>query len=184
MNWNNPILINTLKADKVAVMPTDTIYGIVCRALNESAVKRIYDIRKRAPEKPCIILIGDLAELEGFSIKLSQAQKSKLKEYWPGPVSVILDCLDDKFSYLHRGTRGLAFRIPREPSLRNMLIHTGPLVAPSANIEGAPPAQKITQAKNYFGTAVGIYVDGGEITGQPSKVIQLNRDGSMSIIRS
>ena len=183
MNWNNPILINTLKADKVAVMPTDTIYGIVCRALNESAVKRIYDIRKRAPEKPCIILIGDLAELEGFSIKLSQAQKSKLKEYWPGPVSVILDCLDDKFSYLHRGTKGLAFRIPAEPSLRNMLIHAGPLLAPSANTEGMPPAKNIIEAKNYFGATVDIYVDGGDITSEPSRIIQLNRVGSDSVIR-
>ena len=184
MTWSDSNLIDALKAGKIAVIPTDTIYGVVCGALNEPAVKRIYELRKRTPAKPCVILIGDLAELEKFSIKLSGGEKSKLKKYWPGPVSIILDCLDDKFSYLHRGTRGLAFRIPREPSLRNMLIHTGPLVAPSANIEGAPPAKNIAEAKNYFGTAVGIYVDGGEITGQPSKVIQLNRDGSMSIIRS
>ncbi|MDP9249274.1 MAG: L-threonylcarbamoyladenylate synthase [bacterium] len=183
MDWNKPSLIGALKAGKIAVMPTDTIYGIVCRALNEPAVKRIYDIRKRAPEKPCIILIGDMVELERFSIKLSSEQKNKLKESWPGPVSVILDCLDDRFSYLHRGTKGLAFRIPAEPSLRNMLIHAGPLLAPSANIEGQPAAKNIAEAKNYFGSAVDLYVDGGDITGEPSRIIQLNRDGSVSVIR-
>src|SRR3989344_2712387 len=112
MNWNNDNLIGTLKAGKIAVIPTDTIYGIVCRARDESAVRRIYELRNRAPGKPCVILIGDLAQLEVFSIKLSPEQKDKLKKYWsfgmaqdkPGPVSVILDCLDDKFSYLHRGT--------------------------------------------------------------------------------
>jgi L-threonylcarbamoyladenylate synthase len=184
MDWDNSNLIDVLKRGKVAVMPTDTIYGIVAKATDQAAVERVYDVRARTPSKPCVILIGDLAQLEEFSIQLSPEQKSKLKKYWPGPVSIILDCLDDKFSYLHRGTKGLAFRIPALPKLRNLLIRTGPLVAPSANIEGQPPAKNIAEAKNYFRAGVDLYVDGGEITGEPSRVIQLNRDGSMSIIRN
>ncbi len=191
MNWDDSNLIDALRAGKVAVMPTDTIYGIVCRAADETAVKKIYEIRQRAPAKPCIILIGDLAELERFSIRLSPEEKRKLKEYWlapsgiegSGPVSIILDCLDDKFSYLHCGTRSLAFRIPASPELRNLLIYTGPLIAPSANVEGAEPAKNIAEAKNYFGGKVDLYIDGGEISGPPSRVIQLNRDGSVSVIR-
>src|SRR3989344_1234031 len=183
MTWSDSNLIDALKAGKIAVIPTDTIYGVVCGALNEPAVKLIYELRKRTPAKPCVILIGDLAELEKFSIKLSGGEKSKLKKYWPGPVSIILDCLNDKFSYLHRGTKGLAFRIPAEPSLRNMLIHAGPLLAPSANTEGQPTAKNIIEAKNYFGATVDIYVDGGDITSEPSRIIQLNPDGSGSGIR-
>ena len=191
MNWNDPNLISILKTGKIAVMPTDTIYGIVARAEDKNVVERVYKIRQRAPAKPCIILIGDLAELEKFSIKLSREEKNRLKKYWsasssldgPGPVSIILDCLDDKFSYLHRGTKGLAFRIPASPELRNLLIHTGPLIAPSANVEGAEPAHNITEAKKYFGDLIDRYIDGGEITGKPSKLIQLNRDGSVTVLR-
>lgn len=164
-------------------MPTDTIYGVVCSALKEESVKKIYEIRKRAPDKPCIILIGDIAELERFGIKLSKEQKNKLKECCPGPVSVILDCLEEEFSYLHHGTRSLAFRIPNDSDLRNMLIHAGPLLAPSANIEGAEPAKNILEAKKYFGDKVDLYVDGGEIVATPSKVIKLHKDGTTSILR-
>lgn len=181
---DNPNLETALKANAVVVMPTDTIYGVVGSALNKDTVEKIYFARKRVPSKPCIILIGDLAELEKFSIKLSRADKDKLKEHWPGPTSVILDCLEDKLAYLHRGTKSLAFRIPKDPELRNLLIHTGPLIAPSANTEGDPPAKNITEAKNYFGSAVDLYIDDGEIAGEPSKIIKLNRDGSFSVIRA
>ena len=191
MIWNNQNLIDALKAGKIIVMPTDTIYGVVCSAFKEESVQKIYELRKRAPDKPCIILIGDIAEFEKFGIKLSKEQKTKLKECWPasssldgpGPVSVILDCLDEKFSCLHRGTRSLAFRIPNDSDLRNMLIHAGPLLAPSANTEGAEPAKNISEAKKYFSDGVDLYVDGGEIVGAPSKVIKLHKDGTTSILR-
>lgn len=167
-------------------MPTDTIYGIVGRADNEDTVNRIYDIKKRRPDKPCIILISAISELEKFSVSLSQGQKEKLEKYWMQnslPVSIILDCLDDKFSYLHRTTETLAFRIPVQLELRNLLIETGPLIAPSANPEGRLPAKNIIEAKEYFGDSVDMYVDGGEIHGKPSKLIKLHKDGTISIIR-
>ena len=63
-------------------MPTDTIYGMVGRAQEEFVVNRIYTIRKRNPTKPCIILIGDISELEKFSVILTEEQKNKIKEYF------------------------------------------------------------------------------------------------------
>ena len=191
--WTNKNLIRVLKENGVAVMPTDTIYGIVARAEDEAAVKRIYDARKRSPEKPCIILIGGVEDLEKFSINLTEAQKDLLQEYWPSyaessagksrPVSVVLDCPDDSFEYLHRGTKTLAFRLPAQVDLQKLLKETGPLIAPSANLEGLDPAKTIDEAKKYFGDLVDLYIDGGIIEGKASKVIKLHRDGSMSIIR-
>lgn len=167
-------------------MPTDTIYGVVCRALDETAVKKIYEIRKRAPDKPCIILISDISELEKFSVNLFAEQKEKIKEYWSNnsaPTSIILDCLDDKFSYLHRGTKTLAFRLPTQEELKNLLKQTGPLIAPSANPEGLPPAKNIQEAKKYFGDIIDLYMDRGEIEGKASKVIKLHKDGTVYILR-
>jgi len=80
MRWDNLSLCDALRAGKLAVMPTDTIYGIVGSAFDEAAVNRIYQARQRAPAKPCIILIGDLAELEKFSIKLSKDEKNKFEK--------------------------------------------------------------------------------------------------------
>ena len=180
---NDQKLIKILKEDGIVVIPTDTLYGIVGRAENPDVVLKICEIRKRNPVKPCIILIADVAELKKFSVSLSSEQEKILRECWPGPVSVILDCPDELFSYLHRGTKTLAFRLPKDEGLRDLLKQTGPLVAPSANMEGDTPAQNIKQAKKYFGHAVDLYVDGGELSGQPSKIIKLHPDGSLSIIR-
>jgi L-threonylcarbamoyladenylate synthase len=183
MIWNNEKLVKVLKEGKVAVIPTDTIYGVVGRAEDQLVVERIYAIRKRNPEKPCIILISDTGELEKFSISLTLEQKEKLKEFWPGPVSIILDCLDEKFSYLHRGTNTLAFRVPASEELRNLLKQTGPLIAPSANPEGLSPAKTTQEARNYFGDTVDLYIDEGEVVGKASKVIKLHKDGGVSILR-
>ena len=57
--WNDKNLIEVLENNGVVIMPTDTIYGIVGKARSENTVKRIYEIRGRNPQKPCIILIGD-----------------------------------------------------------------------------------------------------------------------------
>lgn len=193
MYWNNKNLIEVLKRNGVVVMPTDTIYGIVGKADNPFVVNRIYNIRKRAPNKPCIILIGVVDELENFSIHLSEEQKRVIKGYWlldhtqdfqPRPVSIVLDCPGDQFEYLHRGTKTLAFRLPTQESLRNLLKETGPLIAPSANIEGLPPARNIKEAQKYFSDSVDLYIDGDILTDRPSKIIQIHKDGSVIILRA
>lgn len=183
MVWNNDNLINILKSSGVVVMPTDTLYGILGSALDENTVEKIYEIRKRRPDKPCIILIGDMDDISKFSIDLTDKQKEELQKYWPGPVSVVLDCIDEKFKYLHRGTNTLAFRFPGSGDLRDLLLKTGPLIAPSANTEGDIPARNIPEAKKYFGDSIDLYVDGGEIEGRASKVIRLNTDGSVVVLR-
>ncbi len=167
--WENKKLVETLSKNGIVVMPTDTIYGIVGRALEKSPVERIYKIKKRNPEKPCIILIGDINELKKFGIKLKEKQKDALKKLWPGPVSVILN--------------HFAFRLPSPKPLRNLLLKTGPLIAPSANPEGLSPSKNIEEAKKYFGDSVDFYVDGGEIEAKASKLIKLNNDGSIIVLR-
>ena len=167
-----------LKEGGMAVMPTDTLYGVVGSALNERTVERIYKLRKRSPEKPCIILINDWADVQKFGISVPHLPK------FDRPTSVILDCLDSKYEYLHRGTKTLAFRVPKISELQNLLHKTGPLIAPSANMEGGLPAKNIEEAKNYFGQQVDLYIDAGEINGQPSKVIKLSIDGSITSVRA
>jgi L-threonylcarbamoyladenylate synthase len=180
--WNDENLVRVLKNNGVVVMPTDTLYGIVGTAFNENTVEKIYEIRKRKPEKPCIVFIGSVNEIKKFGIELSEEQKNIFEKYTE-PTSIILDCLSDEFEYLHRGTKTLAFRIPAPEELRNLLLTIGPLVAPSANTEGLPPAKNIQEAKEYFGDQVDLYVDGGEISSKASKVIRLNNDDSIEVLR-
>lgn len=180
--WNDKNLVKILETNGIVVMPTDTLYGIVGRAQSVSVVQRIYVIRKRTPNKPCIILIGDINELKKFGIVLAEAQRNEIEKY-KEPTSFIIDCANGKFSYLHRGTNSLAFRVPASQALRDLLLKVGPLIAPSANPEGLSPAQTISEAKKYFGNSVDLYMNGGEIKGKASKIIKLHKDGSVSTIR-
>jgi len=105
------------------------------------------------------------------------------QDFQPGPTSIILDCLEEKLSYLHRGTKTLAFRLPAQDSLKALLLEVGPLIAPSANPEGLLPAEDIKEAKKYFGNSVDYYMDMGRLAGKPSKLIKLQKDGTVDILR-
>ncbi len=162
-----------LSAGRVGVMPTDTLYGLVGQALAPTTVERIYHIKRRAPHKPFVILIAALGDLAKFGVEPTPDSERVLKHYWPGPVSIILPCLRADLFYLHRGTHSLAFRLPDKPDLVELIKEVGPLVVPSANPEGHPPATSLAQAQEYFGDKVDFYVDGGTLEGQPSKLIRV-----------
>ncbi len=166
-----------IKTGGIGVFPTDTIYGIIGSAFSKRAVKRIYSVKGRDENKPFIILISQTSDLKKFAINptLIRANKRILEKFWPGPVSVILPCPEKKFEYLHRGTKSLAFRFPakKNKKLLALLAKTGPLVAPSANPQGLPPAETIVQAKRYFADKVDFYVSAGTKKGKPSQVISL-----------
>ena len=179
MVWDNQKLIEILKDGGVAVMPTDTLYGIVGRAEDRNVVEKIYKIRKRASEKPCIILLGDISELKKFGIVLTDMEQKEIEKLME-PTSFVLDYKEnlrnEKFLYLHRGMKSLVFRVPAPQALRDLLLEVGPLIAPSANIEGLPPAKNILEAKEYFGDSVDLYVDGGNLADKASKIIKLHKD--------
>lgn len=176
-------VVKLLKSGKIGVMPTDTIYGIVGSALNTRTVEEIYFLRKRAKNKPFIILISSLDDLKKFGIKITAVQRDFLKKVWPNPVSVILPCPEEKFAYLHRGKKSLAFRIPRDKILERILEKAGPLVAPSANFEQEKPAETIAQAKKYFDNKIAFYVEGGKLKSKPSTVVRLYEDGLQIVLR-
>lgn len=167
--------IESLRNGGVGIIATDTTYGLVGRALNKSAVNKIYQLKKRTPDKPFIILISDLNDLKLFRANITSNIRKHLDEYWPGPVSIIFECTDKGLEYLHRGTNTLAFRLPAKQDLLNVIKAAGPLVAPSANPESLPPANNIDEAKAYFGNQVDFYVE-GQVNDKPSKIIRLTGD--------
>lgn len=175
--------VSILARGGVGVMPTDTIYGLVGQALKPDTVERIYRLRGRDRGKPCIVLIGNLADLKKFKIELSSAEQATLVKVWPGQVSVILPCPHDELAYLHCGMKTLAFRLPDSERVKKILNETGPLVAPSANAQGSRPAKTIAEAKMYFADEVDFYDDGGVLNSLPSTLVSL-QGGKLKVIRS
>lgn len=177
---NQPELVARLKHGDIGIVRTDTLYGIVASAHNESAVQRVYEVKGRDDTKPPIVLISSIDQL--FD-QIPAHAGPYVKSVWPGPVSVILPSPSAP-AWLRRGGATVAYRLPDSESLRALLDITGPLIAPSANPQGKPPAMSIDEAVEYFDEAIDFYVDGGRvIDSTPSQLIRVDQDGNTERLR-
>ncbi len=156
----------------VGVIPTDTLYGLVAKASNQSAVARLYLLKSR-DGKPGTIIASSIEQL--IDLGLKRQYLTAVKEYWPGAVSIIIPT-SNQLAYLHLGKYSLAVRVTDKLNLLSLLDKTGPLLSSSANTPGDPPAVNIKEANNYFGDLLDFYVEGGIIKAKPSTVIRMVDD--------
>lgn len=166
---SDPHVSAALLAGELVVLKTDTIYGIVARASDAAAVERLYRARQRQPQKSCILLVADLASIPGLS---NTEQQAYLHLYQERPTTLVSPVPAAFLPHLVRTDGTLAFRLV-SGDLANLIRQTGTLLAPSANPEGLPPATTISEAVNYFGKSVSVYVDSGRVTdAMPSRIVR------------
>lgn len=172
-------LITTLKSGGIAVVRTDTLYGVVALAQNQQAVEKVYTAKKRDLTKQCIVLIASADDAPHFNNVIKDLD-SAIKT----PITIIVPATSEP-DWLLRGGDSLAYRVVRSEFLQAVIREVGPIIAPSANIEGQPPARNISQAQEYFGTTVDTYVDGGEVPEnlQASTIVKVLGNGEVSIVR-
>lgn len=166
-------LVDVIADGGVAIIRTDTLYGIVAAADNHAAVERVYQLKQRTPTKSPIILIADSAQLYDVP---PPAATTTLAQSWPGVYSFILPSSAAP-AWITRGNGSVAYRLPADQGLQALIRQTGRLIAPSANPEGLPPAMSIDQAVSYFGHLVDLYVDGNTVTDPtPSQLYEFDGD--------
>lgn len=165
-------VVKLLSEGAVGVLPTDTVYGLVCRAADETAVRRLYGLKKRE-NKPGTVVAASLEQLIELGIKARYLKA--VEQFWPNAISVEIP---HGVAYLHQNTGRQAFRVVKESkALIDLLKATGPLLTSSANLPGESPASTITGAEKYFGDKVDFYVDGGDLSDrEPSTLIRIVDD--------
>jgi len=165
--------VSLLNQGAVGVMPTDTVYGVVSRATDQSAVERMYALKSRE-RKPGTLIAATIHQLRLLSVP--QIEIDKVKRWWPNPISAVL--IMNGNAYLHQGVGDIAMRVVANPEIKKVLEQTGPLITSSANLPGKPSATTVAEAYAYFGDAVDFYVDGGQIADAlPSTIIRPHGDG-------
>jgi L-threonylcarbamoyladenylate synthase len=175
----NKQLIPLLRGGKVGVLPTDTVYGLVCDAKNVDAVEHLYRLKSRE-HKPGVVIAASIDQLVDLGMKARYLKA--VEQYWPNPLTVIIPT-SFELTYLHRGKGSLAVRIPSDPAVHDLLVQTGPLLTTSANHPGEPEASTITKAKAYFDDEVDFYVDGGDLRDRnPSTIIKVI-DDAVEVLR-
>lgn len=177
---SDPRVAAVLNDGGIVVARTDTIYGVLARADNEMAVERVYALKNRDPKKSPIVLIASTSQL--FDLPDINLQKL-CSQKWPGPVSIIIPSKHAPH-WVRRQNDSVAYRIPNNDALRELLILTGPLIAPSVNPESEEPAMDIDQAKAYFGDKIDVYVDGGRVEeSAPSQLLRIDENGNVQRLR-
>ncbi len=175
----DPKIISSLAKGEVGILPTDTIYGVVCAANNKNSVARLYKLKERT-DKPGTVIAANIDQLEKLGLK--RRYLKAVEEYWPGPVSILIPCSLD-LNYITINTMLLAVRIPDDAKLISLLEKTGPLLTSSANKTGQPTLVNIDEATKVFGDKVDFYVDGGDYSDkEPSAVIRII-DDTVEVLR-
>jgi len=175
-------LVDILNSDGVAVIPTDTIYGIVGRYDSPKAVQKIRRLKNRGSDQAFIVLCANIDQIRTFGVE--EAHLKQADTHWPGKVSVILNTLHH-WPDISGKLEGIGFRVPDNKELRSLLLQTGPLVAPSANPKNDTPAWGIKQAEEYFGDKIGAYINYGLIKNtKPSKLLKISPDGTEDVLRA
>jgi len=162
--------IKFLKKGFPVVLPTDTLYGICADALNYRAVEKIYELKNRNSKKPLIVLISNINQLKEFFFVKELPEKVKKLFLSEEPISILLPV--QGFDWITRGKGKVAFRLVKRGFIKKFLDRYGrPIVAPSANWEGFPPAKTPFQALFYFGNRVAVYYNVGFLKGKPSTLV-------------
>lgn len=163
----------------VAVIPTDTVYGLAASAASQPAAARLYSLKKRQG-KPGTVIASSIEQLADLGIKRRYLRA--VEHLWPGAISVVVPT-GQNLGYLDMGKGSLAVRIIADQKLARLLDQTGPLLTSSANLPGKPPANSVGEAKKYFSSAVDLYVDGGDLSAnKPSTIIRIV-DDAIEILR-
>jgi L-threonylcarbamoyladenylate synthase len=173
-------VIKLLKDGGVGFMPSDTIYGLSCRAMNQQAVERIYRLKKRDFDKPLILLIANISQLEELNIDPKQTKV--IASLWPGAISLECD-VSEAPVWLNRGSKHEAVRLPDNEPLRQLISQVGPIVSTSPNTQGAKPASSVKEAQSYFGDQLDFYVDIGDLSGRQPSTLVRGVNGKLEVIR-
>ena len=165
-----------LKNGKIAVYPTDTIYGVGTNAFCLSAVKKIYKLKCRADRKPLPVLVDDISKIKKIVKKIPSGAEKLAKNFWPGPLTFVFET-NELGTMLTGGRKNIAVRIPDNKVLRSIIREmTYPLIGTSANVSGKKNCRCVSDLDKKILKNVDIIIDGGIVKwGKPSTVLNVSK---------
>lgn len=156
---------------EVVVIPTDTVYGIAADAFKPSAVQALLDAKGRTRQSPPPVLVGSVATIDALASEVPDIIRELFAKHSPGPLTVILPAQPSLNWDLGETHGTVALRVPDHPLTLELLQSTGPLAVSSANKHGEPAPSNAADAVAQLGEDVKIFLDAGEVGGEPSTIL-------------
>ncbi|MGW0182541.1 L-threonylcarbamoyladenylate synthase [Nocardia sp. NPDC003345] len=168
---------SALRAGRLVVMPTDTVYGLAADAFDSAAVASLLGAKGRGRDMPVPVLVGSWNTIDGLVFSVRPQARDLIRAFWPGGLSVVVQQAPSLAWDLGDARGTVMLRMPLHPVALELLQEVGPLAVSSANISGRPAAANAEQAREQLGSVVGVYLDGGPAEhATPSTIVDLTGD--------
>jgi L-threonylcarbamoyladenylate synthase len=179
-------VIGALRAGLPVVLPFDTVYGLAAEPHDEESTRRLYELKGRPPTQPTALVAAGVDDLRAL---LPELDTSRAWHLLPGPLTLVVPNPAHRFRWL-TGTNpdALGIRVPNLPgTTREIVASVGAVVATSANLPGGPDPRRFEDVPEEIRAGAAAAVDGGEVPGTPSTVVDLTgpeprilREGAVS----
>lgn len=173
-----------LKRGELVAIPTETVYGLAANALDENAVRKIFEAKGRPQDNPLIVHIAEPDMLPPLVRRIPDAAKRLAERFWAGPLTMIFPKSDKIPDVTSGGLDTVAVRMPKSAAARDIIRKCGlPLAAPSANLSGKPSP---TEARHVFEDMNGkipLIIDGGECAVGVESTVICFEDDKIRILR-
>jgi L-threonylcarbamoyladenylate synthase len=175
----------------VAVFPADTVYGLCCDPESQTAVERLYELKERPAKRPAAVMFFTLAPALRALPELGRRERNALEALLPGPVTVLLLNREHRFPLACGprvgGSGALGLRVPSlSERLAALRAVARPVMQSSANISGEADARRLAEVPLKLRQGADLVLDGGELPGTPSTVLDLRdyeRTGEWRVVR-
>lgn len=155
------------------ILPTETVYGLFAKALDEDAVNHVYDLKMRPRDKAMNLNVADLESILAFSKNQPDYLNWLYEKFLPGPLTIILEANERVPAWINSGLSTIGFRLPKHPVTLDLIKKTGPLIGPSANLSGTESGKIFSKVKEQFSEEIVGFEDDLSLTGQDSTILDL-----------
>lgn len=183
MNEEINKIIDVLSKGEIAILPTDTVYGLTGDATSLKAIKLANDIKKREKSQPLLILVSSIDMLKKYTKNISDLELEVINKYWPNKLTVLFEKNDLLSDELTASSPYVGVRMPDNKLLLDIMNkYNKPLLSTSANIHSKDVITKISLLENEMRDSVSYIYDAGELSTTASTLIKIE-NGKIKILR-
>lgn len=176
-------LAKIINDGNLAIVPTDTVYGIIGDATNERAIKKVYNIKKRKYSKPLIIMVSSLDMLYEYTKDINEKEKELINKFWPGKLTILLPKNDKVSNLITAGGPLVGVRYANNKPLNDLMnLINKPLISTSANLADEKTITSIDMLEEDIINNVAYIYDTGKIENASSTIVRVI-DGKVNILR-
>lgn len=176
-------VVNIIASKELAIVPTDTVYGIIGDALDENVIHKVYESKRRDYSKPLIIMVSSFNMLNKYVKYINELEQKLIDNYWPGKLTILFKKSEVVSDLITNGSDLVGIRFPDNKDLIDIMNRLDkPLLSTSCNISNKAVITSVDMIEKELLNKVSFVYDGGELSDVSSTIVQVI-DNKIRIIR-